>query len=555
MNKKALTLLLVPFLIAGCSSDGGDGTTSENTSQPTSQPTSVTTGAASTSVNPTSQPTATSAVSTSVVSTSVNPTSQPTATSVPASSAPTSQSSSTQTSAPTTQISSSEQSTSTSKSSVFELVKVYLTSLKQTIDSNPFDFIPETMLHTYSKNYVSESDVTYDFSNHVSVSSIRYGGFGEQWHMVIENIIESQRFYKVFAICEPAINASIAAHNSYLDNATGDKVDNSSDETKFSSQLSFDGKILTYTLKYKTKEESGFFGSIKPDITMTYNVSTGDKVVRLQLSENNAMKFSIGDNFYSFGIKYGVTTLSRKAFFSIERAKDKSVSGKIYEYVQFKDKDLVPSAAEFYINDEYTSVVGNKASGMPGFTGFINELYNTSSGKLLGYEVREELNKWGVTATYHTLWFNLNNITGITSVKSVENGETSFGLGAKNNHDIYLNGSSSIFTPAYNKKLGVKTSRKYDVEMRKQFFYGVSEGKTVEYEVALPMMFIQANHDDYTNYSDFPNDMKNVSGITASVNLSSTYVAKIQSDYATLIDEFIEHKESFSSESIVEYIG
>lgn len=54
MNKKALTLLLVPFLIAGCSSDGGDGTTSENTSQPTSQQTSVTTGAASTSVNPTS---------------------------------------------------------------------------------------------------------------------------------------------------------------------------------------------------------------------------------------------------------------------------------------------------------------------------------------------------------------------------------------------------------------------------------------------------------------------------------------------------------------------
>ena len=77
----------------------------------------------------------------------------------------------------------------------------------------------------------------------------------------------------------------------------------------------------------------------------------------------------------------------------------------------------------------------------------------------------------------------------------------------------------------------------------------------VEFEVELPMMFIQADHDGYTNFSDFPSDIQSKSGITASVNLSSTYLAKIQNDYATLVDIFIAHKDSVTGEAIANYIG
>ena len=192
---------------------------------------------------------------------------------------------------------------------------------------------------------------------------------------------------------------------------------------------------------------------------------------------------------------------------------------------------------------------------MPGFTGYINELYKTNQGRLLGYEVRETFTKWGFEATYHTLWFNLNNITGINSVKAIKNENSTYGLGANNNHDIYLNGSDSIFEPTYNKKLMVQTSRKYDVEMRKQFFYGYNEGTFTEYEVQLPMMFIQADHDGYTNFTDFPSDILSKSGIAASVNLSTTYLNKIQSDYATLIDVFIAHKDDVTSATINTWIG
>ena len=162
----------------------------------------------------------------------------------------------------------------------------------------------------------------------------------------------------------------------------------------------------------------------------------------------------------------------------------------------------------------------------------------------------------GISGQYNTLWFNLNNISGINNVKAVENENYGGTYSNKNPHDIYLNNSTSVFEPTYNTKpLIGNTSRKYDVELRKQFFYGFNQGELTEYEVQLPMMFIQADHDGYTNFSDFSKDIKTTSGITASVNLSTTYLNKIQSDYATLIDIFIAHKDSVTGTTIENYIG
>ena len=213
---------------------------------------------------------------------------------------------------------------------------------------------------------------------------------------------------------------------------------------------------------------------------------------------------------------------------------------------------MVASCADFYIGETYTSVVGNKASGIVGFKGYINELYLTEQAKLLGYEIRETANFPLIgEKTYHTLWFNLNNITGINSVKAIANGSTGGGIGAGNPHDIYLNGNDSKFVPTKN---GI-ASRKYDVELRKQYFYSNEDEEIEEHETSIPMMFIQADHDGYTNFTDFPSDIYKKSGITASVNLSTVYLNKIQSDYAELIDIFIEHKDSVTGDSIVSYIG
>lgn len=433
-------------------------------------------------------------------------------------------------------------------------IKGYLKTLMGAISNHPYSYIPDAMREDYSHNLVEQSEVTYDFNNFTNVSSIKYGGFGEQWHMVIENIGQSELFYNVLTVGETAISASVVLFNNYLDKNPGTTASHSLNETTYTAKLEFSKGILTYSIRYKTNLTIPFFGEVTPQIDMVYDVTSLKKTVRIQLTENNAMKYVVTDSSCVFALEYGVETVSRKAYFELAKDEDDAISGHIYEFVQYKDKDLLPACADFYIDEDYVSVVGNKASGLIGFTGYINELYKTSTGKLLGYKVRETFTKWGFEKTYNTLWFNLNDILNINSVKAIANSSVD---PHENNHDVYLNGSSKIFTPTKNKVAILSTSRRYDVEMRKQYFYGIENDKIVEYETNIPMMFIQDNGTESgeTNYSTFEADILKDNGIAAKVMLSNTYLTKIREDYLTLIDVFIENKDKVNSSTIEDYIG
>ena len=436
-------------------------------------------------------------------------------------------------------------------------IKAYLASLMGALEMDPNSYLPDAMKPEYSANHVTNpSQVNYDFNNFTNVSSIKYGGFGEQWNMVLENMAESERFYSVLTLGETLINTSVALFNNYLDNNPSDTASHTLRETEYTAKLDFADNILSYTIQYKTGWTIPFFGEVLPQIDMKYNVTTQEKEVRIQLSENNAMKYTVRGDVYKFYLAYGVSTVSRKAYCELARYDDVTVEGHIYEFVQFKDKDLMPAVVDFYIGETYTTVVGNKAGGLVGFKGYINELYKTSEGKLLGYEVRETLTILGISGTYNTLWFNLNNIKNITSVKAVENDNNTGTYSNKNPHDIYLNGSSSKFEPTYNTKpLIGNTSRKYDVELRRQYFYGYNSSELVKYETSIPMMFIQADNDKDTNFTDFPADILSKSGIEASVTLATAYLQKIQSDYAYYIDVLIGHESSFDGDWISYQLG
>ncbi len=89
----------------------------------------------------------------------------------------------------------------------------------------------------------------------------------------------------------------------------------------------------------------------------------------------------------------------------------------------------------------------------------------TNEGRLLGYEERETLS----AIHYDTLWFNLWDISGITNLKIGD--KTDLGSYDKRTIDVYLNNSETLFEPKYNKKALVRTSRKYDIELRKRYYY------------------------------------------------------------------------------------
>lgn len=430
-------------------------------------------------------------------------------------------------------------------------IKGYFNSLLQAFTHDPYSFIPDSM-RPEGVNKVSGESVNYDFSNFTNVSNIHYGGFGEQWHMVIENIKESQRFYNITTYGSEIIGASNLVVSLFLDDYYDGTVSKTfNDDSRFISKIDFDGGELTYSIQYLSSINVPLFGTLTPQIDMSYDVINDVKTVRIQLGDNNALKFEIQTDSYSFGIEYGTTDVSRKAYFTISTDEDENVEGHIYEFVQYKDKDLVPACADFYIGETYTSVVGNKARAITGFAGYINELYKTETGKLLGYKVRETFTKWGFEKTYNTLWFNLNNIANINSVKAISNGSVD---PHENNHDIYLNGSSNLFKPTKNKLVLLSTSRRYDVEMRKQYFYS---SELEEFETDIPMMFIQDDGTEQgeTNYSTFEEDILKDNKIAARVTLLDSYLNKIREDYLTLIDIFITNKDDINSDYIVDFIG
>lgn len=250
---------------------------------------------------------------------------------------------------------------------------------------------------------------------------------------------------------------------------------------------------------------------------------------------------------------YGVTIAgksgSRSSYLSIQKENDKT-TGHIYEYTTYEGSDKIQACADFYVENGYVSVVGNKAKGMVAFKGYINELYLASEGRLLGYEVREDLTIAGVTGTYNTLWFNMWDISGISSVKVTD--KTDANKSSKSTVDVYLNGSSTLLSPTYNTKLSVKTSRKYDVELRTRYYYTYDSenDKYVANEVEVPMMFIQEGD----NFNSFTSDIKKDNNITASVALNTNHLNKIIADYHELIDIFIANKDAMSSEAIIAYL-
>ena len=415
-------------------------------------------------------------------------------------------------------------------------IKGYFKILMDVMDQDPYSYIPDAMRPENEDNHVTSSDVNYNFENFTNVSSIKYGGHGEQWHMVLNNIKESERFYNVLTIGEAAITSSVLLFNNYLDNNPDDTASHSLNETTYTASLDFHNSLLTYSIQYKTNLTIPFFGDVMPQVDMSYNLTTLEKTVRINLTENNAMKYVVTPNEYKFGIEYGVESVSRVGYFNISKDEDTNkVTGHISEFVQYKDKDLVPACADFYIDDEYVTAVGNKASGLVGFTNYISELYRTKSGKMLGYEIQETLSK----ITYNTLWFNLNNITGINNVKHLDD-------------KFYVNNSADEFVA---KKVGgpsLKTgSRRYDIEERLQYFYGKDGDDLVEYETSIPMMFVQ--EEQLSTFSADVNE-KN-SYLNVAINLSSTYLTKIEDDYDNLVPTFIENKDSITSEIIEDFIG
>ena len=456
-------------------------------------------------------------------------------------------------SAPTTIASVSDETQAYIKELLSSIVKGYLAKLTEIENATAYDYLPEAMHPTYSDNVVEASSIKYDFGSFTNVATLSKAGFGEQWQMIVDNINQSVTMAKVFNVAQTALNSIGNAVNVYIENSYADEIEYTFDNDTCNGIFAFKDNKLTFNISFTELLNIPVIGSVQPVIRMEYDLSEESKVMFINLGDAYKVKYTVSENAYEMITKYGVTIAGKKAsrasFLSIEKTEDERVVGHIYEYTTYENSDLIKACADFYVENGYVSVVGNKSSGMIGFDGYINELYLANEGRLLGYEVRETKTIAKFTAKYDTLWFNLWDIQGIDSIKISE--KTEANKSDRSTVDVYCNGSSELLSPTYNTKLTVKTSRQYDIEMRSRYYYTFDQ-ETNTYtanEILIPMLFIQED-----NFDSFANNIKKDNGITASVVLNKTVLNKILADYDTLIDVFIENKDLMSSETIASYL-
>lgn len=433
-------------------------------------------------------------------------------------------------------------------------VKEYVARLTAVETATAYDYLPTAMNPSYSSNVVNASSINYDFTSFTNVSTINQAGYGEQWQMVVENINQSVAMAKVFNVAQTALSSAGNAVDIYITNSYAEEMSHTFSESGYSGKFEFKDAKLVFNITLTDSVTVPGFGSVKPVIKMEYDLTKEAKGMFISLGDSYKVKYVITENGYEMATTYGLTiagkAASRSSYLSIVKSNGKT-TGHIYEYTTYEGSDKIKACADFYVENGYVSVVGNKSSGMTEFDGYINELYSANEGRLLGYEVREELTIAGVTGTYNTLWFNLWDIQGINSVKVTD--KTDSNKSGKSTVDVYLNGSSKMLSPTYNTKPIIgKTSRKYDIEYRTRYYYtyDAENDMYVANAVQVPMMFIQEGD----NYNSFSADMLSDNGITASVSLSSNHLNKILDDYDTLIDVFITNKDAMSSEAIIAYL-
>lgn len=398
----------------------------------------------------------------------------------------------------------------------------------------PMSFIPEKMRP--AARLIDPKNIP-DYANNVSVSSMLSGGYGEQWHMILDNLAQSENFFSILTVLESVSSSAIATFQNHVDSNPNGAATHSFKAGIYSVSIDYTDKILTFVLDYTATLP--IFGEQSVQIALTLNETTGEKTGRIQAGDANALTYTSSKDSYTFAIKYlGVRT----ALFEVKRDPSGMTIGHINEYLTISGKGL-HSAADFYIGSDYISVVGNKASGFIGFTGFINELYDAKTGSLLGYEVKETLS----SITYNTLWFDLKNISGIQSIRLQAAADE------EGSATLHINGSTAALQTKLFGGLNLKSaSRRFDIEFRKQYFYSYDAANNgyIEYELSVPMLFIQEE-----KLGDFSSDFKNANGVNASVTLSSTILSKIQNDYKNLIPKFEENKGSIKEDDIRRIIG
>ncbi|MCL2862210.1 MAG: hypothetical protein FWE22_07360 [Firmicutes bacterium] len=371
---------------------------------------------------------------------------------------------------------------------------------------NPFEFFPQTMLPTH--NIVNSTPI---FNNWTNISAIG-SGHASQWNMILENIAEMQILFSALGVVNTLAQVIEVAVDTFATPDESGFIDFSGEHTialiTYSYRVQLLGNIAHLTINFGPSQ-----------IHMSLNVATGVREGRAQLTDTNAFRFISSADSIELGFRYlGL----RRSYLTIERVNENLITGSLVEFTGLDILAHIRSASDFFITPSYTTVVGNRADSMLLFSGSNVEVYLNSTGRLLGWAIREA-SAIPLVPAFHTVWLNLSDITGLSSI---------IHLSATDNFRV--NNRTTDFAPrTVGGILPPNPSRRFDIEFRVQYFSVNDGGNVTRVGVQIPQMFIQIGH-----ISTFTVDVINQnSNLNISIGLAQVHLNRILDDYDNFVRE------------------
>ncbi|MDD4276239.1 MAG: hypothetical protein PHO33_04610 [Clostridia bacterium] len=395
---------------------------------------------------------------------------------------------------------------------------------------DPWSFLPEAFA---LENKVYTGSTSLDFNtNFVNAYSIPQLGMGKQMNVVYDTMLNAEEILGYLNAFYGAANVVVNFYQEFIN----ENPDNYASYEKNTEDFNF--KI---TLTDTTSLILINYSSVA--IELSYDETTNRCYGRIQLSDSNSVKYEMGEDYLKMAVNIMGLSLSQ-----IEFVRDEDeVLGYLYEFLGTSETNIKTSAL-IKIDDNYTTIISNKRETDDLVIEGNEELYDNTTGNFVGAEVKETVS----SVQYDTMWFNLYNISGITSIRKedVTNGV--------NLDTIYVNNSLNSFVA---KKVGgfsLKTlSRRFDIEMKVMYFY-TYDNETQNYtknSIEIPMMFIQREYMSSFGLDAYTSNSNN--GVTANleITLTSDELLAINDNYTNLLDLYTTIKANIAYQDIINYIG
>ncbi len=404
---------------------------------------------------------------------------------------------------------------------------------------DPWNFLPDA----FAPEKMAYTDMPLsgaDFAANTNVSLIASRPIGRQLNVLYDGLAAADTALKAANVIFTAGETIISVYQNFIDE-NPDDFDSFTGETeiagvKFKLRITLDGDRVTLLAGN---------GTVSVELVSDRSAAAEFRNEgRIQISDGIALKYQMSDSALKMAVQFtmsGIGVLQQIEF----AREDNMVRGSLYEFYGAEEAS-VKTTALLCSDENVTAIFSDKRENTDMPIDAYAELYDSKTGEMLGGEVTETL----ANTEYNTLWFNLGDVAGLTSVRVTDEENPDNHLNA---NSVYVNGAATPFVPEFNTVVLVKTSRHYDIEMKTVWYYvAVTEQGETTYEkreATIPMLFVQReNADDFS--TEVCDNNENIA--TAALPSALSAITEMFDEYSPT---YLTMKENVTFAGIVAYIG